>query len=608
MKTLIVLALLMMYTTAIAEKRIALVIGNATYKTAPLKNPVNDASSIARALSQLGFKVTTKLNANKRTMKTAISQFGKALAQPNTVGLFYFAGHGIQVKNRNYLIPIHAVIDGEADVEFEGIDAGRILGQMDNAGNNLNLVILDACRDNPFGGSFRSAKRGLARVNVPKGSMILYAASPGERAADGTGKNSIFAKNLLNKLKQPGLTVDQVFKQTASAVYIDTAKKQPVLISSNAEDTFIQYMDQDDPSQMRLYLQQYPAGKLSALFKLKSKEILEYTLTVRSNVNDDKVTIDGKNYGSTGLDLKLKPGEHTIKIEKEGYKPFEKTIQLASNQTVRGILTEVSEPPQTNWESTPLAVKPKPKSIVQKGQTWTEPTTGMKFVWVPKGCFNMGSSSGESDEKPVHEVCVDGYWMGQTEVTQGQWQKMMGSNPAYFKENGECTSALCPVEQVSWSDSQDFIDKLKDRTGKNFRLPTEAEWEYACRAGGDTKKYAGAYSPDSVAWYDGNSGEKTHRVATKKANALGLYDMSGNVWEWTQDWYKGSAYSSHARNNHIYDAGGQRRVLRGGSWAGSAGYTRCARRLDLFPGIRPVDTGLRLLITKAVQHFGQYGG
>ena len=271
MKTLIVLALLMMYTTAIAEKRIALVIGNATYKTAPLKNPVNDASSIARALSQLGFKVTTKLNANKRTMKTAISQFGKALAQPNTVGLFYFAGHGIQVKNRNYLIPIHAVIDGEADVEFEGIDAGRILGQMDNAGNNLNLVILDACRDNPFGGSFRSAKRGLARVNVPKGSMILYAASPGERAADGTGKNSIFTKNLLNKLKQPGLTVDQVFKQTASAVYIDTAKKQPVLISSNAEDTFIQYMDQDDPSQMRLYLQQYPAGKLSALFKLKSK-------------------------------------------------------------------------------------------------------------------------------------------------------------------------------------------------------------------------------------------------------------------------------------------------------------------------------------------------
>jgi len=216
----------MMASTVFAEKRVALVIGNATYKIAPLKNPVNDASSISSALSQLGFEVTTKLNANKRTMKQAISKFGKALAQPNTVGLFYFAGHGIQVKNRNYLIPINSTIEGEADVEFEGIDAGRILGQMESAGNNLNLVILDACRDNPFGGSFRSAKRGLARVNVPKGSMILYAASPGERAADGTGKNGVFTQNLLSKLKQPGLTVDQVFKQTASAVYSDTGKAQ----------------------------------------------------------------------------------------------------------------------------------------------------------------------------------------------------------------------------------------------------------------------------------------------------------------------------------------------------------------------------------------------
>jgi len=613
--------MLVLGNPALAQKRIALVIGNSAYgeEIGNLKNPENDARDIANALVALGFSVTKKFNADKRQMRQAINQFGKQLAQPNSVGLFYFAGHGVQVKNRNYLIPVGAAIDGETDVEYEAIDAGRILGKMEAAGNSLNLVILDACRDNPFDGSFRAAySRGLTRIPVPRGSMILYAASPGEKAADGQGRNGVFTQNLLQKLNQPGLTVDQVFKQTAEAVYSATGRKQlpyregsiigefyfrltrinkstsptpsPMVSLASTEDIFIQYMDKDDQIQIQTYLDEYPQGKLAVLFraKLKKFEISEYTLTVRSNVNGDTVYIDGKNYGTTRLDVKLPPGEYTLKIEKEGYETFEQMLQLASNQTVRGVLKK---------EALPL----KYAGQVKQGQTWTDPNTRMKFVWVPKGCFQMGSRLGDGDEKPVHEVCVDGYWLGQTEVTQGQWKKLMRNNPAHFASNGgvfsdgDCDDETCPVEQVSWDDTQAFIRKLNAQSSKTYRLPTEAEWEYACRSGGKNQKYAGRNSANSAVWYEGNADRKTHPVGQKDGNGLGLYDMSGNVWEWVQDDYSDSAYRSHGRHNPIYDAGGQDRVIRGGSWNDGASRSRCTARDDSTSDDSDYFLGFRLL-------------
>jgi len=653
MKRLFLLLLMLsLGNTALAQKRIALVIGNSAYDKSigALKNPVNDATDIAKTLSQLGFQVNRKLNATKKQMKQAISQFGKQLSERNTVGLFYFAGHGVQVNNRNYLIPIGSDIQGEADVEYEAVDAGRILGQMEAAGNDLNLVFLDACRDNPFGGSFRSSQRGLARIPVPRGSMIIYAASPGERASDGKGRNGIFTKHLLNQLNVSGISIDDVFNQTAEAVYQETGSAQlpyregsiiggkfyfklatqapsPVLNKSGAEDIWLEYMDRDDPKQIRLYLSEYPTGKLAPLFrlKLKNKTVLTYTLTVRSNVNGDTVYIDGKNYGATRLDVKLTPGEHVIKIEKKGYQTFEETIQLDKKQTVIGVLKKQAQPVDTAtvsadtqfWQEINhrdiadlrfyLKEYPGGKYAVQarvkikalqpkqetKGQTWIDPSTGMTFVWVPKGCFQMGSRSGYKDEKPVHEVCVDGYWLGQTEVTQGQWQKVMGKNPSHFKRCG----SNCPVENVSWNDTQDFIRQLNARSNKAYRLPTEAEWEYACRSGGKNQTYAGSNSLNSVAWYGNNSDKKTHLVGQKNANGLGLYDMSGNVREWVQDNYSGSAYSTHLRDNPIYDAGGQNRVYRGGSWYGSVSFSRCAvRDLDT-PGSSYDTLGFRLLRT-----------
>lgn len=229
------------------------------------------------------------------------------------------------------------------------------------------------------------------------------------------------------------------------------------------------------------------------------------------------------------------------------------------------------------------------------GQSFTDPTTGMEFVYVKGDCYQMGDTfgNGSADEKPVHEVCVDGFYMGKYEVTQGQYQKIIGSNPSYFKKGNSH-----PVEQVSWNDVDPFIQKLNSRSGKNYRLPTEAEWEYAARSGGKKQKYAGSNSLDSVAWHNLNSGQSTHQVGTKSSNDLGLYDMSGNVWEWCSDRYGKNYYKSSPRNNPQGASSGSYRVFRGGGWDGSQWYVRAAGRYWLSPGYRDVGLGFRLVLSE----------
>ena len=193
------------------QKRYALVIGNSAYKSSPLVNPVNDASDIAGKLRKLGFEVTLKTNASQKEMLRAITQFGERLV-PGSVALFYYAGHGIQAKGRNYLIPIDAEIAGEAAVRSEAVDVDQLLEQLSPA--SVSVVILDACRNNPFERSFRGGGGGgLAQIDAPKGTLIAYATAPGKVAADGTGRNGLYTSQLLKALDQPGIKVEDVFKQ-----------------------------------------------------------------------------------------------------------------------------------------------------------------------------------------------------------------------------------------------------------------------------------------------------------------------------------------------------------------------------------------------------------
>jgi len=216
-----------------------------------------------------------------------------------------------------------------------------------------------------------------------------------------------------------------------------------------------------------------------------------------------------------------------------------------------------------------------------------DPQTGMIFILVEPGEFTMGEATGDRDETPHVVSLTEPYWLSETQVTQEVWEKIMGSNPSYFK--GE----QLPVESISWNDCQDFLAKL----GTNYRLPSEAQWEYACRAGTTTKYYAGELEQclDSIAWYYKNTGWGTHKVGLKQPNAWGFYDMHGNVWEWCRDWYGRNYYTNSPATNPTGPASGSDRVLRGGSWLSSALGLRFAFRLYIGPTLRGNSLGFRVL-------------
>lgn len=211
-------------------------------------------------------------------------------------------------------------------------------------------------------------------------------------------------------------------------------------------------------------------------------------------------------------------------------------------------------------------------------------------VYVEGGTFQMGSTTGFSEEQPVHSVTLSNFAIGKYEVTQAQWKAVTGVNPSGFTN---CDN--CPVEQVSWDDIQSFITKLNALTGKVYRLPTEAEWEYAARGGKLSKgyTYSGSNTIDDVAWYSSYSGVQTHFIGQKTANELGIYDMTGNVWEWCSDWY--GTYSSNSQTNPTGASGGTFRVLRGGSWGYSPQFCRVAYRGDYPPYNRFNNIGFRVV-------------
>ncbi len=272
-----------------SPKRIALVIGNSNYLDAPLKNPNNDANDMATLLENKGFEVTLLLDAGLQQMERAILVFSQALDK-NGVGLFYFAGHGMEVQNINYLIPVDARIDRASELRYEAVNLGRILDGMSEAGNGLNLLILDACRNNPFALEHRGRTRGLARIGGVRGTLVMYAAEPGQVAEEGKGHNGTFTKHLMGQIDRPGLSVEQVFKSTAIKVEKETHSRQVPWVSGvilgefcfqpsgcPTQDTVTTHLaanqvhiaetalynavkDSNDLEEMEVYLRKYPQG------------------------------------------------------------------------------------------------------------------------------------------------------------------------------------------------------------------------------------------------------------------------------------------------------------------------------------------------------------
>ena len=341
------------------------------------------------------------------------------------------------------------------------------------------------------------------------------------------------------------------------------------------------------------------------------KLIIDYT------PKDALVLVDSKPYQRDGhLELMLPVGSHDYVIAKEGYTTIEGVAKLnkdnprtiieslkpeKSSEIVQAPMKQQeNQVPITNNQEEPVTqpTSQTESSVVNQSnkETITVGSVSFDMIRVEGGTFQMGATSEQGsdaydNEKPVHQVTLSSYYIGETEVTQELWEAVMGNNPSKFK------GAKHPVEQVSWNDCQDFIRKLNAKTGRQFRLPTEAEWEYAARGGRKSQgyKYSGSNTIDDVAWYTKTTNDKgTRDVKTKQANELGLYDMSGNVCEWCEDWY--GDYSSSSQSDPKGPSSGSYRVGRRSNWGDSAGGCRVSIRSAYSPGYADSILGLRLAL------------
>jgi len=336
-------------TAVEAEKRQALVIGNGAYADGSLDNPPNDAREMARALRQCGFEVIEKIDCNRKDMEDAVRDFGMRIKKGG-VGLFYYAGHGMQVEGSNYLIPVGADVQAEDEVKYKAMDAGMVLSKMESAGNRINIVILDACRNNPFARSFRSGSRGLKKMDAPKGTLLAYATAPGDVAADGKGQNGLYTSRLLKHLRTPGLAVEQVFKRVRDDVMKMTGDSQVPWESTSLRGDF--YFVSGDGS-----------GPPALAAPPPPPAVVYGHLQVNVNVAGSKVYVDGSYRGvaSPGSPLNLKdigPGAVEVKVEADGYYTAVRQATLSVNQWTQLVVE--------------LTVVPPPAPPVQKQQSQPE--------------------------------------------------------------------------------------------------------------------------------------------------------------------------------------------------------------------------------------------
>jgi formylglycine-generating enzyme required for sulfatase activity len=536
------------------EQRVALVIGNGAYKASPLKNPVNDARDMAAKLRSLGFTVIERSNLGMKQIGSTLREFRSKLT-PGSVALVFYAGHGLQIKGENYLPAVDAEIGGEEDVPNQSMSMRQIMNVLSDAKTRLNLVFLDACRDNPYARSFRNSSGGLAKEDAPSGTLISFATRPGSVASDGNGRNGLYTGALLEQMNNTSLPIEQVLKGVVTAVkggsngrqepwmegsiegdfcFGDcSARSAPQVAMSDDRALWESVKDSRDVNEFEAYLAHFPRGVFAVLANTRIKA-------------------------------------------------------LSSND---GRPVAMALPP----------VQPVPVARpIQPGATFKDCDDCPEMVVIPSGTFMMGTKDdpfakipSPKDEQPQHAVSIRSFSIGKYEVTQEQWYSVMGNTPSNFK------GRTLPVMKVSWNDTQEFIQKLNAKTGKTYRLPTEAEWEYTARAGSQTEFSFGDNENDlgRYAWFYDNSSSQTHPVGEKQPNAFGLFDMYGNVWEWTQDCWNENYVGAPNDSSAWMQGDCSRRVLRGGSWNSVPQVLRSAIRNRNSSEFRYFNYGFRVART-----------
>ena len=686
---------------AFAEGRVALVIGNGEYQNVPpLPNPPSDARLMAETLTAAGFQIIggkALIDADKAAIEKAIREFGRALLGGN-VGLFYYSGHGVQVKGENYLIPVAANISGEGDVKYELVDVAFVLDEMASAGNRLNIVILDACRNNPFvKKGLRAVSSGLAQVMAPSGTVISYATQPGNVAFDGTGDLSPFTEALAKALRKPGLSLFDTFNDVGNAVeHATNGQQQPWLAISPLKGEF-RFTEAPEPPKapppvlpppvVAAPVVATPMVTASAAV-VAAQAVAPPLMTPPMPPPPTVITPHPPSSTFTVEDLAKQEAEGKAKWEE-----WQASMRAAFNQAdsfagraevKRAVwdrfLTAYSQKnPYSNDDELLRAQAIARKAAVRDeialvtappgppapgsrsiGEVFRDCPECPEMVVLPSGSFQMGSSPAETEregvpeqfaklERPQHTVTIPRpFAMGKVHVTRADFatfSQATGYNPIGCLVAQDGKSQLDqsqswryaqfdqtdrdPVICVSYADAQRYIQWLNTKvhgahtvsagTEGPYRLPSEAEWEYAARANTTSARFWGNSRDDacdyanvlnntdisakdfandpSAAFRCPDGYNHTSPSGSFQPNKFGLYDMLGNVWQWVEDCFQDRYTGAPSDGSAKAVPGCSSRIIRGGSWGNGPRLVRLATRFKAAPSTRDDGVGFRVART-----------
>jgi len=649
------------------EGRTALVIGNSKYKGVPLRNPVNDARSIKNFLESRGFDVIYGEDATRNEMYDLFDEYIEKVNKNRGISLFYFAGHGVSQNGENFLIPVDARIKKARDIQRNAFSVTSVLDEIQHQNTRLNIVILDACRNNPFKGS-RSAGGGLAGVHSnAKGTFIAYATAPGRTASDGEGEHSVYTKNLLNNMSKEGLTIEQVFKRVRIGVERDTSGVQTpwetssldgdffftlpkevkkvdaktaltsisdkeawkLISNSTSVFAFINFVklypdspyselaktrvfDLQKPAiskstnvvqkssdryfwedvknsnnidSLNAYLTQFPNGQYRMLAKLKISKLQakgkKFKLYIVTQPAGAKISFIDKSFVYTD-GMELPRGNYKFSFEKSGYTTYYHTINLVDNLKVTIPLSKIRK-------VYPIRISKKVYA------SYIEPA--LKLVNPGKYRIGDDSINSDDDEKITKEIEIKyPFYVGLYEVTYSEFDKYSDAKHLRRIKPNLGNRNIFAVSRVSWYDAVAYAKWLSDISGKHYRLPTEAEWEYFARAGSKSLFYWGN-NPKlarSYAVYRGNTSH-AYKIGAKKPNNWGFYDISGSSWEWCQDTYT-EDYSKLPTDGSVSPMKGNKKIIRGGAWNSKVALLRTSNRLWNKASKRRSSIGFRLIM------------
>ncbi|WP_292932596.1 SUMF1/EgtB/PvdO family nonheme iron enzyme [Noviherbaspirillum sp.] len=570
-------------------RRIALVIGNGNYEEGPLPNAHNDALAMSEALRARGFEVMRYENLTGAQMRDALLAFKRRLGDGG-IALFYFSGHGFRVADRTLLRPVDADSRAPRDLLRSGIDLQVVLKSMSTPRQaKLNLIVLDTCMNEPFGAA------GSASRIAPDQTMIAYAASPGAFAADGA-HHGLFTGALLKAMALPRTTLEQSFALAAAAVQEASGGQQSPWLSSSLPGL---------TSETRLAGLSLDADE--SVHTLRSRGVIpkdsaeQYELTFWDSIKDSNHVADYEAY------LQAYPNGRFAALAKARIERLRK----AAPKTEAPAATPApatKAPPERPRPTPPAAAKPAPPaaaperpapSTAKAGGTIKDCPTCPDMVALPAADFTMGSNASDPSEKPAHHVSIaTPFAIGKYEVTVAQWDACVEGGGCQPSPNGSGRPKNTPVRDVSWDDAQQYVKWLTKLSGKSYRLPTEAEWEYAARGGTTTRFWWGNQMQTGKAnckdcgepWQQ----EGPTPVGSFAANPFGLHDMNGSVWEWVSDCWHNNYKGAPADGRSWDDAHCRVRVIRGGSWREGASYMPTTTRFKYDASVRHSQNGFRV--------------